>query len=371
MLKKFEVKNFKNFKDKFVFDLSEIKNYEFNTECIKDDVVNKALIYGPNASGKSNLGLAIFDIISHLTDHETNPFFYRNYLNAENTSELAEFGFEFKFDDNVVKYNYAKKSLHELVFEKLEINEQLVIQYDRRDKKEAVVTLEGAETLNKDLSENNISVVKYVRNNTVLPKINPVNGIFYKFIEFVNRMLFFKSVQETCYMGFKKGSDIITDDITERDSVKNFESFLKKAGVDNQLIIASIEGKQRIYVDFNGKLLDFVSIASTGTFSLTLFYFWLQRLRNPSEVSFVFIDEFDASYHHKLSEMIVEEIKKISSQAILTTHNTSIMSNDLLRPDCYFIMDENIIKPLHKATKKELRKAHNLEKMYIAGSFNE
>lgn len=64
----------------------------------------------------------------------------------------------------------------------------------------------------------------------------------------------------------------------------------------------------------------------------------------------------------------IGEIKKISSQAILTTHNTSIMSNDLLRPDCYFILDENIIKPLHKATKKRLRKAHNLEKMYIANA---
>lgn len=371
MLKKFEVKNFKNFKDNFVFDLSEIKNYEFNPECVKNDIVNKALIYGPNASGKSNLGLAIFDIVSHLTDNETHPAFYKNYLNAENTSDLAEFCFEFKFDDNVVKYNYAKKSLHKLVFEKFEINEQLVIQYDRRDDKEAVVNLEGAETLNKDLSENNISVVKYVKNNTVLPKKNSINAIFYRFIEFVNRMLFFKSVDDICYMGFMRGSDIITDDIIARGSLDDFESFLKKAGVNNKLKIDSIEGRQRIYVDFNGKLLDFVSIASTGTFSLTLFYFWLQRLRNPSEVSFVFIDEFDASYHHKLSEMIVEEIKKISSQAILTTHNTSIMSNDLLRPDCYFIMDENIIKPLHKATKKELRKAHNLEKMYIAGSFNE
>ncbi len=195
MLKKFEVKNFKNFKDSFVFDLSEIKNYEFNPECVKNDVVNKALIYGPNASGKSNLGLAIFDIVSHLTDNETHTAFYKNYLNAENTSDLAEFGFEFKFDYDVVKYNYAKKSLNELVFEKLEINEQFVIQYDRRDKKEAVVNLEGAETLNKDLSENNISVIKYVKNNTVLPKKNPVNAMFYRFIEFVNRMLFFKSVQ--------------------------------------------------------------------------------------------------------------------------------------------------------------------------------
>ena len=55
---------------------------------------------------------------------------------------------------------------------------------------------------------------------------------------------------------------------------------------------------------------------------------------------------------------------------ILTTHNTSIMSNEILRPDCYFIMKNDSIKPLSKTTMKELREAHNLEKMYKAGVFN-
>ena len=47
----------------------------------------------------------------------------------------------------------------------------------------------------------------------------------------------------------------------------------------------------------------------------------------------------------------------------MTTHNTGVMSNDLLRPDCYFILDKTI-KPITALTGKELRKAHNLEKIY-------
>ena len=84
----------------------------------------------------------------------------------------------------------------------------------------------------------------------------------------------------------------------------------------------------------------------------------------------MFIDEFDAFYHHELSRLIVEELKKLDIQFILTTHNTSIMTNVLLRPDCYFVMNKNEIKSLSKSTDKELREAHNLEKMYKAGSFN-
>lgn len=87
-------------------------------------------------------------------------------------------------------------------------------------------------------------------------------------------------------------------------------------------------------------------------------------------MSFLFIDEFDAFYHHDLSKMIVETLKEIGVQFILTTHNTSILSNDLLRPDCYFLMNKKKIKSLSNSTDKELREAHNIEKMYKAGAFN-
>ena len=84
----------------------------------------------------------------------------------------------------------------------------------------------------------------------------------------------------------------------------------------------------------------------------------------------MFIDEFDAFYHHDLSAMVVERLKETGVQFILTTHNTSIISNDLLRPDCYFLMNKKKIQSLSKSTEKELREAHNIEKMYKAGAFN-
>ena len=46
------------------------------------------------------------------------------------------------------------------------------------------------------------------------------------------------------------------------------------------------------------------------------------------------------------------------------------MSNDLLRPDCYFLIEDGKIIPVSDATDKELRKAHNLQKMYKAGAFS-
>ncbi|MPM53574.1 hypothetical protein SDC9_100342 [bioreactor metagenome] len=121
--------------------------------------------------------------------------------------------------------------------------------------------------------------------------------------------------------------------------------------------------------DFDGKYIPFFEALSTGTSALTLFYFWYLQL-SESNVSFLFIDEFDAFYHHKLSALIVEKLKESGIQFILTTHNTSIISNDILRPDCYFLMNKEKIKSLSRCTPKELREAHNIEKMYKAGTFD-
>ena len=63
MLVKFSVSNFKSFRENFEIDFTKVYNYDFNTECIKNNCINNAIVYGRNGVGKSNLGFAIFDII--------------------------------------------------------------------------------------------------------------------------------------------------------------------------------------------------------------------------------------------------------------------------------------------------------------------
>ena len=62
-------------------------------------------------------------------------------------------------------------------------------------------------------------------------------------------------------------------------------------------------------------------------------------------------------------------LKKTNSQILLTTHNTALLTNELLRPDCYFICSKDKIVNTHNATEKELREGHNLEKLYRGGTF--
>ena len=85
----------------------------------------------------------------------------------------------------------------------------------------------------------------------------------------------------------------------------------------------------------------------------------------------MFIDEFDAFYHYELAEVIVKLLERMpSSQTILTSHNTNLLSNRIMRPDCYFILSENKLTSFANATRRELREGHNLEKLYMSGEFN-
>ncbi|MBF7066327.1 AAA family ATPase [Aliarcobacter butzleri] len=371
MLSKIEVSNFKNFNENFVFDLSDTSSFSFNPECVKNKTVNKAIIYGQNGCGKSNLGFAIFDLISHLTDKETEPNYYKNYLNANTNKKMATFKFTFRFDENIVEYTYSKTNYQTLKSEILYINGKLFASINRENSNLFETFAKGAENLKRDMGDSNISIISYILNNTVLED-DEQNRTFKRFVHFINSMLYFRNLDDKCYMGLQQGGGLIGHDIIEHGNLKDFENFLNEVGINCKLISKKQGDKEEIYFKFKNKEIDFFDIASSGTRALALFYMWYQRLKEENKVSFLFIDEFDAFYHHALSRVVIERLKEVTNtQIIVTTHNTSIMSNDLLRPDCYFLMYSDKIKSLAKSTQKELREAHNIEKIYRAGLFDE
>ena len=109
MLKSFTVSNFKLFKNKVKIDFSATGDYSFNTEAITNGIVKTAIMYGKNASGKSSLGLAIFDIVANLTDHYVNRSQYINLNNLYSDNETVSFEYVFSFGNTDIIYSYTKK----------------------------------------------------------------------------------------------------------------------------------------------------------------------------------------------------------------------------------------------------------------------
>ena len=368
MLKKFSVENFKGFQDKITFDIGSPSNYNFNSEIIKNGCVTKGIIYGINSSGKSNLGLAIFDIITHLTDKQKLLSSYDFYLNMSGRKSFAEFEYTFMFDGHEVVYRYSKNDVNTLKSESLSIDGKEVIFFDFLTR-DGFTLLDGSGTLNVSIkSESPISRVRYVNNNSILTD-NEQNRVFKKFIDFVERMLLFYSLDSRGYEGFTNGNEGVAEGIVNSGKVLDFQRFLKENDIDYELYGCEVDGKKAIYCHFDNTDADFFKIASTGTRSLALFYYWYIRME---KASFVFIDEFDAFYHTDLALSVVKLlIKEKGEQVVVSTHNTDIISNEILRPDCYFELGDNKLLPLYQKTTKALRQAHNLQKMYKAGAFNE
>lgn len=246
MLKKFSVENFKGFKDKITFDIGTPSNYSFNSEIIENGCITKGIIYGINSCGKSNLGLAIFDIITHLTEKQKLLGSYDFYLNMSGRKSFAEFEYTFVFDGHEVVYKYSKMDVNSLKSESLSIDGKEVIFFDFLTR-DGFTLLEGSDTLNASIrNESPISRVKYVNSNSILSD-NVQNQVFKKFIDFVERMLLFYSLDSRGYEGFMNGSESIAEGIVNSGKVKDFQEFLKENDIDYELYGCEVDGR-RLYI---------------------------------------------------------------------------------------------------------------------------
>lgn len=64
--------------------------------------------------------------------------------------------------------------------------------------------------------------------------------------------------------------------------------------LDYNLVVIKIDERNIIYAKYGNKETLLSSIGSSETSALGLFYFWRIRFK---EVTFLFIDDFDAYYH--------------------------------------------------------------------------
>lgn len=366
MLKRFEVENYRGFSDRLIFDLSA-RDYSFNQHLTHNGIANKVILYGKNGVGKSALGLALFDIVSHLTDKAN--LYKPNYQNLDHLDDAVKFKYYFKFGKDEIIYEYEKRDQYDLIKEILTINGQMVISYDyfSNNPESRFVTSELKGSLNINLVDNKLSVLKFIYRNTPTNLSSPIT----KMIEFCDNMLWYRSLSDgNSYMGFSNGGADLTEIIYQNGKLSEFENFLKQNGLDYRLKYESENGKHILYAYYGNNKAQFISLASTGTMALTLFFAW--NILSFDKISFLFIDEFDAFLHYESAELIVKLINEHPNfQTVLTTHNTYLMQNRLTRPDCCFIMTKNKISNLYDATDREIREAHNLEKMYINGAFEE
>ena len=364
MLTKFAVKNFRGFAERIEWDLSHPNNYTFNTYVIKDGIIKNGIIYGPNGSGKTNFSVALFDIVNHLTQKSKKADYYQNFVYGGDASLVVDFEYTFNFQGKVVEYTYSKNIIGILVKEALNVNGNNVFNrtISTLDLDEKQFPINKDAKRNLQMNANSISIINYLLTSYPLAK----DHYLIQMRNFVDSMLWFRCLKVNEYMGFDNVVTILDEYIIKNNLVKDFSVFLERISGQKFDFVKHRETDKMLYCKIGSGTIAFDLIASTGTQSLKLLYFWLKKI---DKASFVFIDEFDAFYHFKLAFEVCKQLFNLNCQVFTSSHNTYLMTNDLLRPDCNFILQDNKIKPLQACTEKELRFGHNIEKLFRAGAF--
>lgn len=361
MLKKFTVSNYKNFKDEISLDFSKIGEYSFNADCL-----SMRLIYGRNATGKTNFGRALLDI---------KILLYGMFRNDENSvlinadsQDTAKFIYEFQFGSDEVIYKYSRFANTELCDEELYINGEAIFKCDFKNSKFDFkgLSIISAETVNtnrylkKDEMDNEyvLPFLRWLINNTAFSD----DSVLIRLSKYVRKMDMITVGHDLLYSNRN-----FLENLKNPVYLHNFEDFLNVMGIECKLVLQELpDGQAELYFSQN-KLVPFYSTASSGTLALTSLY---QKI--VSNCSLIYIDDFAAFYHYEMAEKLISffKTKYPKCQLIMTSHNTNLMTNKIVRPDCLFILSSRgTLTALCDATERELREGHNLEKMYIRGEF--
>lgn len=372
MLKSFKVNNYKNFENDLEIDFSKVNGYQFSKDCITHNMIGKMIIYGKNATGKTNFGDAICDLRDTLNPMSMIIPHKSIIKNANSKNDISSFTYTFLFNDkkDVVIYEYSKYSREFLKNEKLILNNQILYDF----------SFDNMEFNDYDASifDNDIVIQNFLNNtkNEVdksLPFLSWLavnasiqeNSVIIKIYEFSKKIV---NISNPGYHYRLLNSSYIN---TLEKNLDHLQDFLNDMGVQCHLTIERLpDGKKELYFAYDHQKVPFLSNASSGT--LTLFHFYIRFIMPHRSCSILYFDEFDAFFHFELAEKVVFYLKKEfkNSLIILTTHNTNLMTNRFMRPDCLFLLSSQLT-PLCNATERELREGHNLEKLYINGEFDE
>ena len=254
MLAEFRVKNYKNFRDELRFSLESGKNYEFNQEAVQNGIIKDSVVIGYNASGKTNLGLAMMDIIVHLTNQKWSKGYSLFYSNLYSQDDIVSFVYKFKFDTHVLEYAYEKEDQEHVIRETVKIDGKKVLV---NDIEVCFVNLKGAETLNLDNWDGSISLVKYVYANTILDKEDKECFVFLQFLNFVNQMVWLSSTEGLRSLGTDlSGGNLLEAICNLKSGAEELEAFLREAGLAYKLVIRDKgKGKRFIAKWENGRCL--------------------------------------------------------------------------------------------------------------------
>lgn len=410
MLIEFKVTNFRSIKETQTLSmvaadaLKELEGNTFDSGVVNlPKLIRSSVIYGPNASGKSNLiaALAFMEGMVRESAREAQvgepiditPF----RLDAASRSEDTEF--EIHFIAENVRYQYgfslnAERVTSEWLYAYPHGSPQKWFerQYDSKNNKyeykysPLFEKKKLREERDKYTIENNLYLSVAVQKNS--QQLLPVFTWFQKKLNYILSMNHLGNGQTSSFcqdlegknkvLAFMNAAGIGVKDLTVEkkpfplEMLSNFTDEYKQKllklvessnSFETKLLYQSNDEKELITFDLDEE--------SDGTQALFAFAArWLGLLENDE---ILFVDEIDTSLHPLLVHHLVKLLNCSNSKAqlVFTTHDTTLLSQRIMRRDQVWFVEKDKAQStqLYSLAEFSPRKNEALEKGYLSGRY--
>lgn len=421
MIHEIKIKNFLSFKDEVIFSFEATKDKSLEDYYVREvaglRLLRLAVVYGANASGKSNL-LEVFEFLKRFCFNKTEdkrdmtgviPFL----LDKETVKQPSEFSISFVtrgkrylyslvIDNNIVyseKLYFYPKTQPALIFERVYNNNVSEITFNSKKVKIP------------QIAKDEISI-KCLPNMSVFAAYNQVNVSIEEMdsvIEWINKKHLSEidpKVDLSLY-----AQDLISKDSTAKDfilkylqradfNISDIDSQVKEQKISEELLNTIITNSKNLPEDEINRLIKEKTIKlSSLQFEHRVinsegkeeFYMMQKKLQSQGTLrtfglsaamhrliksdSFLAIDEIESSIHPKLIAFILEEFLKQEgeSQLLVSTHYDGLLEEvGLLRNDSVWFTQkqENGSTDVYSlADFKGLARISSIQKAYKFGRF--
>lgn len=354
MIQDFSVENFLSFdsRQEISFEASSDKTSEESLIVkvkhpktgLETRLLRMSVLYGANASGKTNLLYAIADVWHKLYTPQTSkdegilysPFAMRD---GENTK------MELSFFIEGVKYTYKiEYNSSEIVYELLEFNPNGVssLFYERKHNYSTnLPEISFGKNVGLDSKTSQVFVTNTLPNHSVLSTFNKIS------VDSPAFEIVIKYIRQSVLSNTKKKD--ITDLLKNMLSNSDRKSFLLQSVKEADFNISDIVTRQinkEIKVEFThsyskGSFVMPIESESEGTLSfiekMDILYDVIKMGR------FMIIDELDDSLHYDLLVYFLQTFLSNESEAqlLFTVHDQLILTEDFMRRDMVWFTDKD------------------------------
>ena len=388
MLIQFSVENYLSIKDKVVLSLLSSRDNEHPEHLIADgnkNYLKSAVIYGANASGKSNVLNAFWFMVNYvLTSHnqQLHKTIARSPFKFDPETPARPSSFEVIFTTEGVRYAYGFSVTDKAVTEEYLYyypNGRQALIFERKNTKDFRFTVDVDEqnTLKERTSANKLYLS--VASNWSYAKVIPV-------------LEWFASCQIITKNSVADAYGIEAEQLKDDDYRRVIASMLRVADLGIQAlqmrdsdpapsqrsdIFANIDAIHTVH-DANGNACSYalnMAEESDGTNS----YFKLIGVVKKAldQGTLLVADEMDAHLHplltkHLVSLFDITEFNPKGAQLIFTSHSTNLLDLDFLRRDQIWFTEKDeqtAATDLFSLYDFSIRKDTKVEKGYLIGRF--